>query len=55
MAKDPRDTAGEPAIYRYEPSGIWERSGHVPVWLKFVVFGLILWGVYYSMRYWNSY
>jgi hypothetical protein len=47
----PSVSAGEPSIYRYEPSGIGERSGHVPLWLKLVAFGLILWGVYYAMRY----
>jgi hypothetical protein len=46
--------AGEPAIYRYEPSGIMERSGHIPLWLKLVALGLILWGMYYAMQYWNS-
>ncbi len=52
MPAPPSDNrAGEPAIYRYEPSGIGERSGHVPLWLKLVTFGLILWGVYYAMRY----
>ncbi len=45
---------GEPAIYRYEPSGIMERSGHIPLWLKLVALGLILWGMYYAMQYWNS-
>lgn len=51
----PGETAEEPGIYRYEPSGIRERSGHVPVWLKLVAFGLIVWGILYAMRYWNSY
>ncbi len=46
---------GESVIYRYEPSGIMERSGYVPLWLKLVVFALIVWGLYYGIRYWNSY
>ena len=45
----------ETAIYRYEPSGILERSGSIPLWLKLVAVGLIVWGVYYALRYWNSY
>jgi hypothetical protein len=49
------DTAGEPEIYRYEPSGIRERSGHIPTWLKLVIFALIVWGLYYGIRYWSSY
>ena len=51
----PPETGDEPAIYQYEPAGIWERSGNIPVWLKLVALGLIVWGVYYAMRYWNSY
>ena len=51
----PTETSGESAIYRYEPSGIMERSGYVPLWLKLVVFALIVWGLYYGIRYWNSY
>ncbi|HET6675312.1 MAG TPA: hypothetical protein VFG71_08235 [Nitrospiraceae bacterium] len=47
--------AGEPDVYRYEPSGIRERSGHIPIWLKLVAFGLIVWGIYYAIRYWSSY
>ena len=51
----PPETAGEPAIYRYEPSGIRERNGHIPTWLTLVIFALIVWGLYYGIRYWNSY
>lgn len=51
----PSETTGESALYRYEPSGIVERSGHIPIWLKLVVFALIVWGLYYAWRYWNSY
>jgi hypothetical protein len=46
-----RDTGGETAVYRYEPSGILERSGSIPIWLKLAVFGLIVWGMYYAWRY----
>jgi hypothetical protein len=51
----PADSAHETAVHRYEPSGILERSGHIPIWLTVVVFGLILWGLYYGVRYWSSY
>ncbi|MFY4730678.1 hypothetical protein [Nitrospira sp. BLG_2] len=51
----PSETPEESAIYRYEPSGICERSGNIPVWLKLVSFGLIVWGLYYAWHYWNSY
>jgi hypothetical protein len=51
----PTEPAGEPHTYRYEPSGIRERSGRIPAWLKLAVLGLIIWGLYYGIRYWNSY
>ena len=47
--------SGEAGTYLYEPSGIRERSGYIPIWLKLVSFGLILWGLYYAIRYWSSY
>ena len=53
--RTPSETVGETAIYHHEPSGILERSGSIPLWLKLVAFGLIVWGVYYAWRYWDSY
>jgi len=50
----PSETPGESAVYRHEPSGIMERSGYVPLWLKLVVFAIIVWGLYFAIRYWNS-
>lgn len=50
----PSETPDESDIYRHEPSGIMERSGYVPLWLKLVVFAIIVWGLYFAMRYWNS-
>lgn len=49
------ETPGDSAIYRHEPSGIMERSGYVPLWLQLVVFAIIVWGLYFAWRYWNSY
>ena len=34
----------ETAAYVYEPAGIIERSGHVPVWLKIIVIGVMFMG-----------
>lgn len=51
----PSETPDESDVYRHEPSGIMERSGYIPPWLKLVAFGSILWGIYYAWRYWNSY
>ena len=48
-------TGDESGIYLYEPAGIRERSGYIPTWLKLVALGLILWGLYYTIRYWSSY
>ena len=50
----PTEPAGEPHTYRYEPSGIRERSGRIPAWLKLAVLGLIIWGLYYGIHYCNS-
>jgi len=49
------DTGGQTGIYLYEPAGIREQSGHIPTWLKIVAFGLIVWGINYAIRYWNTY
>ena len=43
----------EPATYVYEPAGITERSGHIPVWLKIIVIGVMLWGMSYAIRFWS--
>ena len=37
--------------YQYV-SGIVEHVGHVPIWLQVVYYALIVWGVYYIVRYW---
>lgn len=50
----PSQTPDESDVYRHEPSGIMERSGYIPLWLKLVAVGVILWGMYFAMRYWNS-
>src|SRR5713226_793917 len=46
-------TGNEEEEYLYEQSGIRERHGAVPLWLKLVVTGLLLWGVYYMIQYWS--
>ena len=51
----PTEVLGEPGTYVHEPAGIRERSGSIPIWLILVVCGLILWGMYYMIRYWSSY
>jgi len=40
--------------YMYKDSGIRERHGAVPLWLQLVSYGLILWGIYYTIRYWSN-
>lgn len=41
-------------VYLYKDSGIQERHGTVPLWLQLVSYGLILWGIYYTIRYWST-
>ena len=41
-------------IYVYKDSGIRERHGAVPIWLQLVAYGLIIWGIYYTIRYWST-
>jgi hypothetical protein len=40
-------------IYLYQNSGIQERHGTVPLWLKLVSIGLLAWAVYYTIQYWS--
>jgi hypothetical protein len=40
--------------YLYKQSGISERHGAVPLWLKLVVTGLLIWGVNYLIQYWST-
>jgi hypothetical protein len=37
----------------YKDSGIRERHGYVPLWLWGVVIALVIWAVYYTVKYWN--
>lgn len=41
-------------ITRYEPSGIDERHGTVPAWLTAVYVALLIWMVYYLIRFWTD-
>lgn len=47
----PRGDADE--INRYEHSGIEERHGIVPAWIIAVIVILLIWMVYYLIRYWS--
>lgn len=40
-------------VHVYRHSGIQERRGTVPVWLLLVAIGLLIWSVYYTVRYWT--
>ena len=37
--------------YLYKESGIRERHGAVPFWLKLVALGLVIWSVYYLVEF----
>ena len=43
---------GKPYLFRH--AGIEERKGYIPVWLILVAVSLILWSVYYTIRYWSE-
>lgn len=50
-----REKPAEPEddIHVYSHSGIRERQGAIPMWLLLVVIGLLIWSVYYTIRYWT--
>ncbi|MBA5873241.1 MAG: hypothetical protein GDA66_01650 [Nitrospira sp. CR1.2] len=50
----PRDDSEAEPPYVYRHAGIEERDGRIPVWLKLVVVGLLVWSAYYTIRYWNA-
>lgn len=45
---------GSHEIYVYQDSNLREQHGIVPLWLWFVVLGLLVWSIYYLATYWNS-
>jgi hypothetical protein len=51
---DERPKNGNEDVYLYADSGIHERHGAIPLWLKLVVVGLLLWSVYYMVQYWSG-
>lgn len=46
--------AHEAETVQYEHSGIQERHGTIPLWLAVVVVVLIVWSIYYTIRYWSA-
>jgi len=48
------ETPAAEEVYLYKDAGIQERHGRVPLWLQLVAYGLIIWAVYYTVRYWSS-
>ena len=46
--------AAEHVAYSYQTAGIAENEGYVPLWLWLVVVGLLIWGIYYLVTYWNA-
>lgn len=54
QAKAQTEVHDEPGTYVHETAGIRERSGSIPTWLTAMAMGLIIWGVYYVIRYWSS-
>ena len=54
LPEQSHDPGGHEEPYIYKQAGIRERHGHIPIWLILVALGLIVWGVYYTIRYWSS-
>ena len=52
MEREDRDEPSE--INRYPTSGIEERHGRVPKWLAGVYVVLLIWMVYYLVRFWTD-
>ncbi len=46
--------ASQGEVYHYQDSGIQERHGAIPLWLKLVSIGLLVWSIYYTIRYWSG-
>ncbi len=54
LSKGTESTHAEDEPYLYQDSGIAERHGAIPLWLKLVSIGLIVWSIYYTIRYWSG-
>lgn len=54
MRDDNERREEEPQLYLYRHAGIEERDGRIPLWLAGVVVGLVMWSVYYMIRYWSE-
>ncbi|MBA3614447.1 MAG: hypothetical protein H0W49_16375 [Nitrospirales bacterium] len=52
--KDKKTEDGSDKSYLYRHAGIREREGGIPLWLMLVCIGLIVWSVYYTIRYWSE-
>jgi hypothetical protein len=52
--KDKKTEDGSDKAYLYRHAGIREREGGIPLWLMLVCIGLIVWSVYYTIRYWSE-
>ncbi len=55
MVQDEHKQEEDPGeISHYEFSGIDERHGRIPRWLGFVYVVLLIWMVYYLVRFWTD-
>jgi len=51
MVEDPQKREEE---YLYQSSGIRERRGQIPLWIKLVIALLFVWSVYYLVQFWSA-
>ena len=54
VAADIAEEAADEKPYLYKEAGIMEGQGKIPLWLKLVAIGLVLWSVYYTIKYWST-
>lgn len=54
VSKPQAEAGGETDTYLHESAGIRERSGYIPTWIILVALGLLVWGIYYMIRFWSS-
>ena len=43
----------EEEAFLYKDSGIHENRGYIPFWLILVAIALLIWGIYYTIQYWE--
>jgi hypothetical protein len=56
MTKDKKqnlDSVNTKKEYFYNTAGLREREGHIPIGLIWLGVGLLIWAVYYLVKFWS--